>query len=1309
MKKSECSRDASLALKNKLLQLINQCMCADRFSFSRRLHKIKFTSELKNHPETHKLGQLITAIDQSVHRCQSRLDDIPHLFFPDDLPVCQNKEEISTAINSNQLIILCGETGSGKTTQLAKICIQLGRGSAGIIGHTQPRRIAARSVAMRIADEMHVTLGQLVGYKIRFNDKTQADTRVKLMTDGILLAEIQQDKFLNQYDTLIIDEAHERSLNIDFLLGYIKIILVKRPDLKVIITSATINAGKLSKYFFSAPVINVSGRGYPIEIRYQATDEIDDDIQDSQFQAKIIHAVDELSRHGPGDMLIFLPGEREIRETTETLRKHHPTGVEILPLYSRLSASEQQKIFTPHAGRRIVLATNVAETSLTVPGICYVIDPGIVRLSRYSYRSKIQRLPLEKISQASANQRAGRCGRTGPGVCIRLYSEDDFLNRPAFTDPEILRSNLAGVILQMKAGNLGDIEKYPFIDAPDSRFIRAGYRLLEELGAIPSCTGSESDSRAKLTKIGKQLANLPVDPKLARIIIAADKEQCMSEVLVIAAALTVQDPRERPLASRSAADQAHRGFNDKHSDFISYLNLWRDYQHQYKHLSQNKLRKYCREHFLSFVRLREWRDIYRQLLSLVKGMGFQLNTQNADYDAIHRALLTGFVSHIARLHDEKEYRGPRNSRPLIFPGSVLSRSKPKWIVAAEFVETSQLYARVVAKIDPVWIEEAAPHLLRREYYNPHWSKSRGQVAAYERLRMFGLVINEKKRVNYGKISVVESREIFIREAMVEGQYDTQAVFMLHNRKFLESLEEQQHKNRRHHQTIDAYWLFDFYDKNIASEIVDIRSFEKWYRVHSQDNKELLFISVDQEDINVADRNKSDTDFPDQLIINKLALKLRYHFSPGAVDDGVAIDLPLAMLGQFNSSDFDWIVPGLLEEKIIALIRSLPKVIRKHCVPATNYASACLQAIDHNKGSLLESLAQQLTRINGIEITVRDWRLERLPAHCLMYFRIIDNNNEIVGEGRDLESLQSGHAQSSHVQFNQLPFSQFERDNLYSWDFDELPDTREINIDGLLVTVYPALLKDSAGIHLRVFDAKDKAHSENIKGVRALALINLQHNIKWIKKNIQEKQTLCLHYISLGSCDELINSTIAVVVDALLLEQGALPRNRQSFNNILKITKSKITEQSFSLFTLLDQSLERYQKINKHLKSLTSPDLLASLLDMRQHLNKLIYKGFVNQAPLLYLQQLPRYLHALELRLEKLSRNPRRDGQLYQQLLPLLQRLEQRTIEKKTAYVRGNAIENDPHWLMEELRVSLFAQELGTHLPISLKKMSARLA
>jgi len=1273
----------------ELKSRLGDCVSADRPGLRRRI------SQLESQPveDTAQLVKLARAIEASVRRCQARRVDDTAIIFPEDLPVSTQRRQIAAAINDHPVVIVCGETGSGKTTQLAKICLQMGRGVCGIIGHTQPRRLAARSVAMRIAEELNSEVGQVVGFKVRFSDHTHEQTRIKLMTDGILLAEIQQDRLLDRYDTLIIDEAHERSLNIDFLLGYLKQLLPQRRDLKIIITSATINAEKFSAHFSGAPVINVSGRGYPIEIRYRAPESMDEDGRDSEQQGRILNAVDELARHGPGDMLVFLPGEREIRETAEALRKHHPQDTEILPLYARLSAGEQQRIFASHVHRRIILATNVAETSLTVPGIRYVIDSGVARLSRYSYRSKIQRLPIEKISQASANQRAGRCGRTGPGICIRLYSEDDFAGRPAFTDAEILRSNLAGVILQMKAGSLGDISDFPFIDPPDSRYVRAGYHLLEELGAL--------DNDGELTEIGKRLARLPVDPRLGRIIIAASEEGCLAEILIIAAALTTQDPRERPAASRPAADEAHRHYADKRSDFIGYLNLWRDYEQHYHHLSQNKLRKYCREHYLSFVRMREWRDIYKQLLTQVKTMGLKPNQQVATYDAIHRALLCGFISHVAYLHQGREYLGPRNARPMIFPGSSLAKSRPKWIVSAELVETSRLFARIVAGIDPLWLEKAAPHLLRREYYHPHWSKSRGQVVAYERLKIYGLVINEKRPVNYGRLAPLEARELFIRGAFIDGEYDTTAMFMRHNSRVLEELEEQEHKARRQHPLIDDTWLYDFYDQRIADGIIDIRSFEKWYRQQARTTPDLLCIQADQ--IKPLQATNFETDFPDHILVNKLALKLHYHFEPGADDDGVSVDLPLALLDQFHNSDFDWLVPGMLEEKLVAMIRALPKRQRRYCVPVADFADACLQAMTPQQGGLSEQLARQLTRMAGIDIDSDSWHREQLPQHLNMYFRVIDSDNSIVGQGRDLDHLQQQLAASSRSRFKQLPFADFERDIIDGWDFGELPESLSTHVDGSNLSGYPAIVADDkGGIHVRVLETMDRAGMETRKGLRQLALRYLSQKLKYISKNIPARERLCLLYTRIGNCDELIIEGVGAVLDRLLAAEGDLPRSTEAFEQVMKTASRVIVEQSFELFSILEQVLDRCLQLNKRLNSLTAPALQPSLSDIRRQIDGLIYPGFVAATPLPCLQQYPRYLQGIELRLDKLARNPGRDLQLCRELQPLLSHI---SLDADTGLQpSADPVAEDPRWLIEELRVSLFAQQLGTYLPVSLKKL-----
>ncbi|MGA7800572.1 MAG: ATP-dependent RNA helicase HrpA, partial [Gammaproteobacteria bacterium] len=916
-----------------LAQDLPECMLADRGPFEKRLRALQRRARQGRAVDSG-MKELSAAVARSRAVRERRLAALPVPQYPDALPVVLRREEIRSAIAAHQVVIVCGETGSGKTTQLPKICLELGRGVAGMIGHTQPRRIAARSLAARIAEELRSAVGRAVGYKVRFNDRVGQDSFIKVMTDGILLAETQGDRDLSQYDTLIIDEAHERSLNIDFLLGYLKQLLPRRPDLKVIITSATIDPERFSRHFDDAPVIEVSGRTYPVEIRYRGVEGGTSDTGERDLGQSVVDAVDELARAGSGDVLVFLPGEREIRETAERLRKHHPPHTEILPLYARLSAAQQNRVFQNHRGRRIVLATNVAETSLTVPGIRYVVDTGLARISRYSYRTKVQRLPIEPVSQASADQRAGRCGRVAAGICIRLYGEEDYQARVRYTEPEIRRTNLASVILQMLSLGLGDIERFSFIDPPDSRYVRDGFKLLHELGAV--------DGRERLTDLGRQLARLPVDPRLGRMLLAARDEHCLEEALVIVSALAVQDPRERPLDQQQAADEKHRLFSDPRSDFLGYLKLWQSYHEQQRHLSQNKLRKWCREHFLSFMRLRDWHDTHRQLKELATGMGMHLNQVAAEYDAVHRALLTGLLGNVAVKTDAREYTGARNLKLTIFPGSALARKGPKWIMAAELLETARRYAHTVAAVEPQWVERLAGGLVKRNYFEPHWEKRAAQVAAFETVSLYGLMLAARRRVNFGPIDPVLSRELFIRGALVQGDYQTKARFFAHNRALIEEIEGLEAKSRRRDLLVDEALLYRFYDERIPAGIYSGSAFERWRREAERARPGLLELTREHLMQHGA-QGITQAQFPDHLEIGGLRLALSYHFEPGSDNDGVTATVPLAAVNQLAPEPFEWLVPGLLGEKVTLLIKSLPKGLRRHFVPAPQFADACLQA------------------------------------------------------------------------------------------------------------------------------------------------------------------------------------------------------------------------------------------------------------------------------------------------------------------------------------------------------------------------------
>ena len=1019
----------------QLKPLIEQCMLSDRFRFNKTLKSL-----MANADDT-KLEQLDKNIKNSIQLANSRESSKPNPTFAINLPVNERHDDICKAIEENQVIILCGETGSGKTTQLPKLCLKIGRGTFGAIGHTQPRRIAARSVASRIAEELNTELGTSVGYKIRFSDKSDKHSHIKVMTDGILLAEIQNDPFLQSYDTLIIDEAHERSLNIDFILGYLKQLLPKRPDLKIIITSATIDPERFAKHFEGAPVIEVSGRTYPVEVRYRPLQNDDEKESKKDQQQAILNAVDELSHeghHSQGDILVFLSGERQIREAAEYLVKNLDAKTEVIPLYSRLSNAEQQKVFKSSPHRRIVLATNVAETSLTIPGIQYVIDTGLARISRYSFRTKVQRLPIEKISQASANQRKGRCGRTSDGICIRLYDEDDYNNRPVFTDAEILRTNLASVILQMHNIRLGDIEKFPFIDKPDSRLVKDGYQLLDELQAMDN---------KKITATGKILSRFPVDPRFARMLIAANEFSSLNEILIIVSGLSIADPRERPMDKQQQADQAHSQFNDEKSDFVAYLNLWNFYQEQRQELSQNKLRKLCKKSFLSYTRMLEWRDIHSQLVKQCNDVKYKSNTSVASYDAIHQALLSGLLSHAGLKNEEGEYQGARNNIFTIFPGSNLRKKRPMWIMAAEMLETQRHYGLTVAQIDPLWLEKQADHLIKKSYFEAHWEKKPQQIAAYEKSTLYGLVINPRKKINYGPIDPDFSRELYIRGALVNREYAGHAAFFQHNETLFSEIEDLEHQSRRQDVLVEDEVVYQFYDECIPAGIYNSKQFDTWRKKVEQDKAQLLFLSREYLMQHSAG-DITEEQYPKQLKVNNTELALSYHFDPTSDDDGVTLTVPVTLLSTLNSVQFEWLIPALLRDKVAQLIKTLPKNIRTNFVPTPQYADACIEAIKDRTAPLLYSVSQQLTQMSGITIPDDAWQVESLDAHFFMRFDIQDQHKKSIAAGRDLSVLQSSLSHEVSKQFSQSTKWDIEQKELTQWDFDALPDVINKSVNGL---------------------------------------------------------------------------------------------------------------------------------------------------------------------------------------------------------------------------------------------------------------------
>jgi len=1203
---------------NEMARAIDDCMVVDRYRLQQRLRRLK-------QDDAKGAAQLQAEIAKSSADLAARRANLPKPQYP-ELPVSERRQEILEAIQNHQVVIVAGETGSGKTTQLPKICLEAGRGVSGLIGHTQPRRLAARSVATRIAEELQSPIGHAVGYKVRFSDKTRPESYIKLMTDGILLAESQGDRFLNQYDTLIIDEAHERSLNIDFLLGYLKQLLKKRPDLKLIITSATIDTERFAQHFDDAPVIEVSGRTYPVEMRYRPLGSEDEDEQDRDMQQGIRDAVDELSRHGQGDVLIFLPGEREIRETAESLRKHHPPHTEILPLYARLSAAEQNKIFKSHTGRRIVLSTNVAETSLTVPGIRYVIDPGMVRISRYSHRTKVQRLPIEKISQASANQRAGRCGRVGPGVCIRLYSEEDFTLRPEFTDPEIKRSNLANVILQMKSLQLGDIERFPFVEAPDRRMISDGYKLLEELGAV--------DGQQRLTETGRHLAKLPVDPRIARMVLAGKDQNALAEVLVIASALSVQEPRERPHEKQAQADQQHALFKDKESDFLAYLNLWKAYHEQAEHLSNNKLRQWCKAHYISYLRMREWHDVYVQLKGLVREHGWQLNGQEADYAAIHKALLTGLLGNVANRTENKEqdYNGARGIKLFIFPGSALARKKPKWIMAAELVETTRMFARTVAKIEPEWIEQVAGDLCKRSYFDPHWEKKPAAVMAYERLTLYGLIINPKRKIHYGKIDPVKSHELFVRGALVEGEFNTRAPFFQHNRELVAEIEQLEAKSRRRDVLVDDQVLFDFYETRIPNDVADGRRFDHWRKQAEQKDKQLLFLKR-EELMQHGAGGVTDAQFPNELAVEGMRLKLSYHFEPGSEDDGVTVTVPLPALNLLKLQRFEWLVPGLLHEKLCQLIKSLPKSLRRNFVPVPNFADACLQVLAPGDESLLEALQRQLHRMSGLKITSMDWDVSKLTPHMLMNFRVVDEQGKTIAMGRDLLVLQNRLKDQAQQSFAAVPAWDGERSGITEWDFGELPEHVDFERNGVQMRGYPALVDEKESVAIRLFDTLEQALRETRVALRRLVDFALPDKIKYLNKHLPQIKQMGLYYAPLGKVEDLQRDLVDTIIDQAFFADAALPRSHAAYEACLAKGKQNMLLVANEICQLVHDALAEHHRLNKRIKGRVSPAWLHAIADIQEQLRHLIFARFINQTPIEWLREYPRYFKAINLRLD----------------------------------------------------------------------------
>lgn len=1330
--------DSSAQLISQLEKQLSDCMLADRFPLKRRLQQARALIQQQK-PVGNSLADIARKIEASQQRFKTRLNLLPKPEYPLELPVSARKDEIAQAILKNQVVIVCGETGSGKTTQLPKICLELGRGVAGLIGHTQPRRIAARSVASRIAQELASPLGEVVGYKVRFNDKVSDKNYIKLMTDGILLAETQSDKFLNAYDTIIIDEAHERSLNIDFLLGYLKQLLPKRPDLKVIVTSATIDAERFSSHFSGAPVIEVSGRTYPVEVRYRplgkagfASKEIsadDDDLdiellgqdvmgvkrkartesrwleeddEEEAIEEAILDTADDLLRQGDGDILVFLPGEREIRDTADHLRKYQGRSpklrtVEILPLFARLSIEDQQKIFRLGGQRRIVLATNVAETSLTVPGIKYVIDAGLARVNRYSPRAKVEQLQIEKISQAAAKQRAGRCGRVSNGICVRLYSEEDFNNRTAFTDPEILRSSLASVILRMADLRLGDVAQFPFIEAPSSRLISDGYQLLQELGAV--------NEQREITELGRQMARLPLDPRVARMILSAKREGCLKEILIIASVLSIQDPRERPMDKREAADQAHAKFHAEHSDFMSYLKIWDWAENAFKNKKSNKdLLNQCHQNFLSFLRLKEWRELYAQLLEIVEEMELKLNEREAAYDQVHRALLSGLLGNIGFKDGESDtYAGARGIRFTVAPGSSLKKSRPKWVMAAELVDTTKLYARCVAKIEPDWIEPLARGLTQSHFTDPRWDRKMGMVNAWERVSLYGLTIIPKRRVHYGSINPAESREIFIREALANMEFDTKARFFQENRRLIAEVEELEHKARRQDVLVDEHQLFAFYDAKIPADIVNAASFEKWRESAEKLNPKLLYLTRDDLMRHGADAITA-VQFPEKMLLDGVDVPLKYRFEPGHVLDGVTATIPLALLNQLDPTQTEWLVPGMLREKLTYLIKALPKAFRRVCVPVPEFVTGFLEKNTVGTKPILQSLADYILQKTTLKVSMADWG--EIPAHLLMNFSVVDDAGRELAMGRDWHLLKKQLGSAAQLTFRKgSPDSvkQLEKTGLKQWDFGDLPETLSFERDGRTMTGYPALEDQADSVAVKLFDTATDAEVNLRKGVCRLMRFELKEQMKQLEKNLPNFNQYALTLRNVMSPDQLREDLIATIADRAFIGEDELPRTNDAFMKLKQRARARLPAVTDAVTRQAQQIANEYQLLlNQQAKMPATQNRLKK--DVEQQIQNLVYQDCFSQTPWPYLQHLPRYLKALRLRIEKHPNNPERDGKNAASVGLNWQKWQDKITALQDAHLTVSAEIQDFRWLIEELRVSLFAQELKTPFPVSIKRL-----
>ncbi len=1283
---------------------IGEAMLADQYRLRRSLRTLR-DRQKRGKPCDREFNRLVGQLTRSVERRKARAAAVPKIQFGDDLPVLLRRDEIAAAIRDHQVVVVSGETGSGKSTQLPKICLDLGRGIAGLIGHTQPRRIAARSIAARVAEEIGSPLGRDVGYKVRFSDETGPGTFIKLMTDGILLAETQGDSFLNQYDTIILDEAHERSLNVDFLIGYLKRLLPKRRDLKVIITSATIDSIHFSRHFRTpagpAPVIEVSGRNYPVELRYRPLVAEDDDDTDPDLERSVLDAVDELgSETSSGDVLIFMPTERHIHDMAKALRGRLVSGrwagrrAEVLPLYARLPTKEQQRVFNPGGARRIIIATNVAESSLTVPGIRYVIDSGTARISRYSPRSKTQRLPIEPVSQASADQRAGRCGRIGPGVCIRLYDEKDYDARDRFTPPEILRSNLASVILQTKALNLGDIERFPFLDPPKPGAVKDGRQTLIELGAL--------DDNGELTELGRKLARMPVDPRIGRMILAAADEGCLAEVLIIAAVLEIRDPRDRPVDKQQAADEAHAKFAEGDSDFLAYLKIW-DFYHELKDkLSRGQLTKACRQNFLSSNRMREWLDVHRQLMQLAQEAGLKRNKRKDDYDAVHRAILTGLLANLGTRGGEGyEYNVAGGSKAFLWPGSVLAKKRPSWVMAAESVETTRRYLRSCARIDPRWIEPLAMHLVKRSHSEPHWQRETGSVAAYEKVSLFGLTVVARRRVAYGPVNPTHARELFIQHGLVEGDMDSDLKFFRRNRGLLKRMEQLQAKLRRHDLLLGEWAQYEFYDARIPDDVYDLPGLKKWLKQAERAKPDVL----DMTEADVAGEQPHDDTrrFPDAMEFGETTFPLEYRYEPGSDRDGITLRLSADAVGAVEQPYLDWLVPGLVEAKVLALIKSLPKPIRRNLVPAPDTARLVVREIEFGQGRFLETVAEKLSRIAGQRISPGDFQQDKLPAELRMNVRVETDDGQVLAEGRDLDTVRREIGAVVSEGFAQADTSQWQRDGLTTWDLDYLPEEVELKRAGITIKAYPALIDRGEDVSLRLCETPQAAADQTRRGLRRLCLIaarrDLKSQVQWLP-GLNQAQVYAATIPEFSLQEQLAELIAELAFNAA----ERIPRDKPAFDRFMAEGRRRIAPAVQEMAGLIGPLFAEHHKARLAVEKMSADRWSFATRDAAQQMDHLIGPHFLSDTPWTWLKHFPRYFKAIQMRLEKLrSGSESRDRAATEEIAAHTDVYLARRRQHEQSGLRDPELDIY-RWMLEEYRVSSFAQELGTSIPVSAKRL-----